>query len=173
MTLLTNDTIKLRALEPEDLDRLYAWENDASLWMSGTTLSPYSRYVLREYISQSHLNIYELRQLRLMIEQISSGACVGMVDLYDFDPHNRKAGVGILLDPQYQHRGIATQALNLLIDYAFSFLKLHQIYAYIPRENKPSQSLFQRCDFMPTGILTDWISTEKGYAEVLIVQRIN
>ncbi|GHT34068.1 N-acetyltransferase [Bacteroidia bacterium] len=171
--MLTNEKIRLRALEPEDLDLLYAWENDTNLWRMGNTLSPYSRYVLKEYIAQSHLNIYELKQLRLMIEQRESGKGIGVVDIYDFDSHNRKAGVGIMLDTEHQGSGLATEALYLLIDYAFSFLKLHQLYAYVSVSNEPSKALFQRCGFSISGKLTDWISTEDGFADVLVIQRMN
>jgi diamine N-acetyltransferase len=173
MSLLRNNNIQLRLLEPEDLDLLYTWENDSSLWTSGNTVSPYSRYTLKEYIAQSHLNIYEVRQLRLMVELRMSGKGAGLVDIYDFDPHNRKAAVGILVDSQYQRKGIATEALNLLADYAFSFLKLHQLYAYIPVSNEPSKSLFLRCGFIISGILSDWISIDKRFSDVLFVQRIN
>ncbi len=173
MTLLRNDNIILRALEPEDLDILYKWENDTSIWSKGNTVSPYSRYVLKEYIAQSHLNIYELKQLRLMIEQQSTGKAIGMVDMYDFDSHNSKAGVGILLDPAYQGNGIATEALTLLLNYADSFLKLHQLYVYISVKNERSKALFQRCGFTLAGTLSDWISTEKGFVDVYVMQRIN
>lgn len=173
MTLLKNDTIILRALEPEDLEALYKWENDSSIWASGSTISPYSRYVLKEYISHSHLGIYEQKQLRLMIELREEEKPIGMVDLYDFDPHNRKAGVGILLDTAYQGNGIATESMNLLIDYAFSFLKLNQLYAYVSVANEASKSLFIRCGFTASGVLSDWVSTEDGYTDVLVMQRLN
>lgn len=173
MTLLKNNTISLRALEPEDLEVLYIWENDSSIWSSGSTISPYSRYMLKEYITQSHLGIYEQKQLRLMIELRETKKTIGMVDLYDFDPHNRKAGIGILLDPDYQGNGLATESLNLLMDYAFSFLKLHQLYAYVLVSNEPSKSLFARCGFTVSGTLKDWISSETGYTDVLIMQRKN
>jgi diamine N-acetyltransferase len=171
--LLQNESIRLRALEPEDLELLYKWENDPSIWSLGNTMSPYSRYVLKDYISRSHLNIYELKQLRLMIELRESGEAIGMVDLYDFDPHNRKAGVGILLDPAYRGNGTATGALNLLIDYAFTFLKLRQLYAYTPVKNEPSRSLFTRSHFTLSGVLSDWILTEDGFADVMIMQRVS
>jgi diamine N-acetyltransferase len=171
MTLLKNDMIKLRPLEPEDLDLLYAWENDTSMWASGSTVSPYSRYTLKEYIARSHRSIYEMRQLRLMIEV--SGVATGLTDMYDFDPHNRRAAVGILLDPAHRRKGIATEALSILVDYAFSFLKLHQLYAYIPADNESSKALFKRCGFTVSGILTDWILTGDGYSDVLPVQLIN
>lgn len=173
MAQLENEYVRLRALEPEDLELLYHWENNPSLWNIGNTLSPYSRYILKKYIMESHHSIYELKQLRLMVDACSTGATVGMVDLYDFDPHHARAGLGILVDPLYQGNGFAIHALNLMLDYAFSFLKLHQLYAYIPVKNESSKTLFTRCGFTVTGILTDWISTVDGYSDVLVMQRIH
>ncbi|MDR2118376.1 MAG: GNAT family N-acetyltransferase [Tannerellaceae bacterium] len=174
MKLLKNDRLRLRTLEPEDIDLLYAWENDTSLWAWGSTVSPYSRYTLKEYIAGSHQNIYEARQLRLMIEDTASGTGVGLIDLYDFDPHHRKAATGILIDPSRQRQGVATDSLNLLAAYAFSFLKLHQLYAYIPADNGASRALFLRCGFCVSGVLKDWISSgDGGFSDVLFAQRIN
>ncbi|MDH6314207.1 diamine N-acetyltransferase [Parabacteroides sp. PFB2-10] len=174
MSLLQNNEMRLRALEPEDLDRLYHWENDSALWSVSNTLAPYSQYVLREYIAESRRDIYELKQLRLMIEITAEHKTIGMIDLFDFDPHNRRAGVGILIDPACQQNGWATEALRLLIEYAFSFLKLHQLYAHIPETNVRSRSLFLRCGFNETGCLADWITTEEeGYEDVIVVQLQN
>ncbi|GHT38405.1 N-acetyltransferase [Bacteroidia bacterium] len=171
--MLENEYIKLRAIEPEDLDLLYAWENDPSVWHVGETLSPYSRYVLKEYIANSHRSIYEQKQLRLIIEQKTSGNGVGLIDLYDFDPHHGKAGVGILVREAHRGKGMASEALQLLARYAFSFLKIHQLYAYIPSSNEASKALLLRCGFTVAGTLADWISAPEGYADVLIVQRLN
>ena len=173
MELLSNETISLRAPEPEDLELLYHWENKPEWWGLGNTLAPYSRYLLKEYIAESHRDLYDLKQLRLMIDYRPTGATVGMLDLYDFEPHHRRAGVGILIDPVYQKNGLATEALGLLIRYAFSFLKLRQLYVHIPVGNEASKTLFTRCGFTVTGILTDWIATEDGYSDVLVMQRIN
>ena len=43
--------VRLRALEPEDLDILYRYENDSSLWEVGTTIAPFSRKQLYDYIA--------------------------------------------------------------------------------------------------------------------------
>ncbi|MDR1356070.1 MAG: GNAT family N-acetyltransferase [Tannerellaceae bacterium] len=171
MKLLEDDVVKLRSLEPEDLDLLYAWENDSSTWRMGGTVSPYSRYALRKHIAVSNKDIYELKQLRLMIEVCGVG--VGLIDIYDFDRHHGKASVGVLLDSEYRGRGYATRALSLVIDYAFSFLKLHQLYAYIPVGNEPSKTLFMRCGFDVSAVLQDWIAADDGFSDVLLAQRIN
>ena len=172
MKLLENETIRLRAPEPEDLDKLYSWENDPALWELGSTLSPYSRYLLKQYIADSGNDIYDRKQLRLIIELKETLTPIGTIDLYDFDPHHRRAGIGILVDPIYQKKGLGTSALNLLIDYAFSFLKIHQLYAYIPVTNTPSLRLFEQCGFETIGILKDWLSTTDGYVDVRLAGRI-
>jgi len=170
---MKNEIIHLRALEPEDLEVLYKWENDSSLWLLGSTLSPYSRYVLKEYISESYKGIYEQKQLRLMIVLNEGSKTVGMIDLYDFDPHNNRAGVGILLDEAFQRKGYASMALDLLISYAFSFIKIHQLYAYIPETNVASISLFQKCGFKESGFLKQWNVGNDGYDNVFVFQKIN
>jgi len=172
MQLLENRHICLRALEPEDLEFLYKWENDTRIWTNGDTVSPYSRYTLKQYIAESHRGVYELKQLRLMIVEKASGSTVGMVDLYDVDFHHRKAGVGILVDDSTRRRGVATQALGLMKEYAFGFLKLHQLYAYIGQNNSPSLALFDRCGFQASGLLKDWIVTADGYEHVWVYQII-
>ena len=173
MKLLENNTIRLRAPEPEDLDMLYSWENDVALWELGSTLSPFSRFSLKQYISEAGNNLYEHKQLRLIIELKHTAAIVGTIDLYDFDPHHRRAGVGILIDAAHQRKGYAKEALNLLLDYAFSFIKIHQLYAFIPVTNTASLHLFEQCGFETMGILKDWLFTTNGYTDVRIAARLN
>ena len=50
MAFLESENLLLRALEPEDLDILYEWENDPELWKYGSTLTPYSKFALRDYL---------------------------------------------------------------------------------------------------------------------------
>ena len=169
---LENDKIKLRALEPEDLDNFYKWENDVDLWSMGCTLEPYSRFELKQYIL-SQKDIYEAKQLRLIIEYKVDNNAIGTIDLYDFDPHNRRAAVGIMIDRNYQQNGLASEALSLLCEYSFSFLKLHQLYAYIPVKNEPSKKLFVRCGFVDRGLLSDWLQTTKGYEDVQLVSLVS
>lgn len=173
MTLLRDDLIQLRAIEPEDLEVLYRWENNANLWEVGDTLAPFSKYVLREYIAESHRDIYDLKQLRLIIEHQKDQKAAGMMDLFNFDPYHSRAAMGMLIDPDYQHQGLGRRALNLMLEYSFSFLKLHQLYVHIPAHNKASLQLFLTSGFSIQGTLKDWLHTTDGYKDVLVLQRIN
>ena len=95
--LLKNHIIKLRALEPEDIDILYRWENDTDVWKVSNTIAPFSKYILRQFIENQKYDIYETKQLRLIIEALETQKPVGTIDLFDIDPYNLRAGVGILI----------------------------------------------------------------------------
>ncbi|MDR1455475.1 MAG: GNAT family N-acetyltransferase [Tannerella sp.] len=170
MKLLENETIRLRAMEPEDLDALYRWENDSRLWRYGNTLAPYSRFALKAYLSDARLDISQSRQLRLMIVLRAEDVTVGTVDLYDLDQLNGRAGVGILIDRPYRRRGLAAEALNLMKDYAFRFLRLNQLYAYVPEGNEPSVKLFSDCGYGTAGKLAAWIRNGAGFEDVYLMQ---
>ncbi|MDR3137545.1 MAG: GNAT family N-acetyltransferase [Tannerellaceae bacterium] len=169
---LKDDCIELRALEPEDLPLLYRWENDTTLWCFGGTTSPFSRHALTEYVNEfSHRDIYEVGQLRLAIEELSLRHTIGLVDLFDLDIHNRRAAVGILIDPDFRKQGKATTALNLLAAYAFHFLHLHQLYVHIPVDNPASLALFRRCGYRDAGRLVEWaIRPDTSFVDTFIFQ---
>lgn len=173
MKYLSGTNIHLRALEPEDLDILYRCENDSTLWQYGSTLTPYSRFILREYLQNIQNDIYQTHQLRLMITRNEDKKAIGTIDLFDFDPHHRRAAVGILVFHGEQGKGIGAEALHLLSDYAFGFLHLHQLYAHIPENNIYSLKLFSRCGFVRCGQLNDWIqkSTHR-YENVIMMQKL-
>ena len=173
MAYLENDQIKLRALEPEDLDVLYKWENDADLWNCGATIAPYSKFALKEYIAESRLDIFQSKQLRLMIVWKDNDEPVGTIDLYDFDTMNLRAGVGILIDAAYRGKGVGKQALQLIKDYAFDFLLLKQLFAYIPKQNEKSLKLFSRSGYFNTACLKEWIKTANGFEDVYLMQLIS
>ena len=94
---LKGDLVYLRALEPEDLDLVFEIENDEDLWELSTTLTPFSKFLLKQYLKNSHKDIYEAKQLRLVICKADNQEALGMIDLFDFDPKHRRAGVGIVI----------------------------------------------------------------------------
>ena len=172
MKTLIGKHIRLRALEIEDLIFLHTIENNESFWEVSHTQTPFSRYILKQYLENVHLDIYETKQLRLVIEEISDKKQVGMIDLFDFNPQHKRAGVGILIHPYFQNRGFASEALSLLIDYAFSYLNLYQLYANITSDNKKSITLFNKHNFTEVGIKKDWILSRGKYKDEVLFQLI-
>jgi diamine N-acetyltransferase len=166
--------IRLRALEPEDLELLYNWENNLSYWIISSTVSPFSKYTLKRYVENSHKSIYETGQLRLMIDHIPDKVSIGTIDIFDFDPFHKRAGLGILIaNEEYRRKGYATMALTCLKDYCFKTLQLHQLYCNILKNNSESIDLFKKIGFVETGIKKEWIKTSDGYLDEHMFQLIN
>ena len=166
--------IKLRALEPEDLELLYEWENNDSNWLISNTISPFSKYILKRYLENSHKNIYETGQLRLMIDHFPDKITIGTIDIFDFDPFHNRAGLGILIaDEAYRRKGYASMALARLIEYCFKTLRLHQLYCNILANNCESMDLFKKQGFVQTGQKKDWIKTSDNYFDEYFFQLIN
>lgn len=170
--MLENDVIKLRALEAEDLDTLYRWENDTSLWKYGSTIAPFSRKLLWEYINTYDGDIFTAKQLRFMIILKSKAQPVGVIDICDFDPVNRRAAVGIMIDREFQRRGYGRDALNILSRYCHEKLGMHQLYATVSLDNAASLALFRGCDFKTCGRLQSWLRRGDSYLDVYLLQRL-
>ena len=161
--------IRLRALEPEDLELMYEAENDRSLWNVGTTNVPYSRESLRQFILSTTNDIYADRQLRLIAEN-KDGEAVGLVDLINFDPQNQKAEVGIVVKREMRKRGYATEMLHELKRYAREVIHLHQLYAIVAEDNKESEALFVKASFGAEGTLREWLFDGKKYINCRVMQ---
>jgi len=173
MKTLKGKNILLRALEPTDLDFLYKLENDESVWEVSNTITPYSRFILKKYLENSHKDIFEVKQLRLVICTQTNKKAIGCIDLYDFDPKNLRVGLGIIIFSKKEKRkGFAYEATKILCDYAFESLDVHQVYAAITEGNVASIKLFEKVGFINTGIKKDWIKSQGRFKDELHYQLI-
>jgi diamine N-acetyltransferase len=171
---LESELIKLRAPEIKDLDLLYKWENDTLIWIISGTVTPFSRLILKKYLHTAHQDIYQAKQLRLMIDSKNTLQTIGTIDLFDFDPVNARAGVGILIgEDKERQKGNASEALRILIDYSFDILHLHQLYCNITSDNIGSLKLFQHNGFEIAGRKKEWIRIKEGWTDELLLQLIN
>lgn len=173
--MLEGKNLILRALEPADVDFLYKWENDEKLWHLSNTITPFSRFILEQYILNAHQDIYTNKQLRLMID-IKNGdrnSPIGSIDLFDFDPINKRAGIGILIVEKERNRGYASEALELFVNYCFTKLQLHQIYCNITADNQASLQLFKKHNFTLIGLKKEWIFVNDRWIDEYAYQLIN
>jgi diamine N-acetyltransferase len=171
---LNSENISLRAVEPRDADILYSWENDRSIWAISNTQIPFSKFVLEEFANSSHQDIYTNKQLRLMVDEKQNCSTVGCIDIFEFDPQHARAGVGIYIHKDYRERGLASECLSLIIDYAFNTLHLKQIYSHINSSNQASLNLFVKSGFEKTALKKSWHKTSlHKFEDVWFLQLIN
>ncbi len=165
----------LRAPEPADIDTIFRWENDSRIWHLSNTLAPYSKFAIEQFVLNTDKDIFALRQLRLMID-LHSGSVelktIGIIDLFDFDPYHKRAGIGILIDESSRRQGFALEALKLLIEYCFGTLNLHQVFCNIEQSNKESINLFTKSGFVSCGNKKDWLLRDGQWTDELMFQLI-
>lgn len=172
MITLKGETIYLRALEPEDLEFIHAVENDEAVWEISNTITPYSRFLIKQYLEEAHRDIFDVKQLRLVISNYKNQS-IGLIDLFDFDIKSRRAGIGILVkDEANRSQGAGKEALSLLINYSFTHLDLHQLYCNISEENTVSLNLFKNQGFKQVGLKKDWNYVNGSYKNEYLFQLI-
>jgi diamine N-acetyltransferase len=171
--MLKAENIRLRAVEPGDIDLLYDWENDPEVWHVSNTLAPYSRYQIEQYVLSAGNDVFGSRQLRLIIDlnnEDNTWTSAGSIDLFEIDPLNRRAGVGILIAGPFRNQGIASHAIDAIITYAADTLMLHQLYCNISEDNLQSIHIFEKAGFNRCGEKQDWLITPLGWKDEYLYQ---
>ena len=166
-----DNILMLRALEPTDLDVLYRWENDEELWHTSATITPFSRKQLWDYIENYDGDIFRTHQLRLMIVEVATDKVVGTLDLFDFDPINSRASVGILIDKEFQGQGYGKMALNLVEDYCKKHISLNQLVATVSVDNERSLALFRSLEYSEVGVMKWWLKRGNQYCDAILFQK--
>jgi len=177
MEINSSMEIVLRSPELSDLDKIHYWENDKKLWHLSNTLLPFSRFTIEQYILNEQEDIFSKKQARFIISLVDANQkeleTVGSIDLFDFDPKNRRAGVGILIDENFRKQGYANQALEKLIEYSFNVLNLHQLYCSILSSNAESLKLFDKQHFSIISVKKDWVLLNNQWQDEYFLQLIN
>ena len=161
--------VRLRAMEPEDLDVLYRIENDRDVWDVGENNVPYSRYILHDYIANASADIYADKQVRMVVEN-EKGQLVGVADVVNFCPSHARAEVSIVICREHRKKGYARAAIRQIMEYALRTLHLHQLYAVVREDNMPSLNLFSSLGFKSKMVLDDWLFDGKGYHNAVVMQ---
>lgn len=165
--------MRIRPIEPEDLEFLYTIENDPSLWDTTDTDAPFSHFALKQYLA-SLRPMQECGELRMAIE-IEADArhrTVGLVELTDISFYHARAEVGIAILKEHRGQGLGTKALQLIEQLALKRLRLHQLYAYVSERNSASAHLFERAGYTPSARLAEWKYQGKGYENVVVYQKL-
>jgi len=163
--------IFLRALEPEDLDVLLQLENDSSLWKYSNRTEPFSKDLLQKYIDQQEQDIFEVKQKRFVVSYPDQTP-IGFVDLFDFEPLHRRAGIGVIIHPDHQGKGYAKRALELVEEFAKKQLNLHSLFANIAEENSASLKVFESCEFRRIAEKKEWNFYEGRFHDEYLYQKL-
>ena len=165
------ESVFLRALEPVDLNPLFEIENENELWKYSNRTEPFSKQLLKSYIEQQHQDIFEVKQKRFVLSDERFNL-LGFVDLFDFDPRHRRAGVGIVIHKEKRGIGIGKKGVELLDLHCQTNLNIHSLYANIAPENKTSLRIFEKCGYQIVGVKKAWNFYQGVFHDEFLYQKI-
>lgn len=165
MFKLDTPICRLRALEPQDVDLLYVWENDVEVWRVSGTIAPLSYERIARFVEEQSYDFNTTRQMRLIVE--AEGRAVGSVDIFDFEPQHQRFGLGVLIyAPDDRRCGYARAAIGAVVEYARDVLGLRQVWAMIAVDNTPSIALFESLGFVRCAHRRDWLRRGREFVDV-------
>ena len=165
------EDIKLRALEPEDIDLLFSIENDTELWKYSNRNEPYSKYTLKKYIEIQNQEISESKQKRFVLSN-NDKIVFGFIDLFDFETFHRRAGVGLVILSNYRNQGFGSKGLELIEHHSKLYYNLHLLYANVAYENKESNLLFKKMKYNLVGVKQKWNYYDNSFHDECLYQKI-
>jgi RimJ/RimL family protein N-acetyltransferase len=89
--------------------------------------------------------------LQLAVVETATGTLIGDCGLYFRPDEPRQMELGVTFAPSHQHRGLATEALERVLRYAFDVLGKHRVSAVTDAENIAATALFRRLGFRQEG----------------------
>ncbi|PLW96430.1 MAG: GNAT family N-acetyltransferase [Marinilabiliales bacterium] len=173
--MLNKAHIFLRAPEPQDVEFLYQLENDPQFWHLSNTTVPFSRFDLEQYILLADKDIFKAKQARFIIELEASHQknIIGAIDLFNVESKHQRAGIGIMITEENRGFGYAGTALDILIDYSFKHLELHQLFCNVEKDNLKSLKLFKEKGFVVSGEKKEWNKRNNKWIDELFLQLID
>lgn len=145
-------------------------ETDSSQWSENGMSAPYSHHNLRQYAENYDADPIHAGQIRLVVE--AEGAPVGLVDLYDINPRNRTAFIGIYTMPSKRRRGFALRGVTLMERYARELLNLRIIAAKVAESNRPSLQLFAKSGYNHVGTMVHWLLQGSSSQGLLLYEKV-
>lgn len=158
----TNHSLKLRPLEREDLRFVHELDNNESVmhyWFE----EAYEAFV--ELCDLYDKHIHDQSERRFVAE--CNGVCVGLVELVEINHIHRRAEFQVIIAPEHQGKGYATEATRLAIDYAFTVLNLYKLFLVVDCDNERAIAVYRKLGFQEEGRLREEFFVGGEYRDAL------
>jgi diamine N-acetyltransferase len=169
--MLKGSKIRLRPIEPWDIDKILEWENNHKNWRVSNTLVPFSKELITQYVNSAQ-DIYSTKQIRLIITNQDDLSAIGSVDLFEFSPKHQRAGVGILVEEEHRGKGYALEALQLIDEYALTVVGIRNLFCNILEDNVESQRLFEKAGYVEVGRKIKWFNDQVDWLDEIMYQKV-
>jgi RimJ/RimL family protein N-acetyltransferase len=155
-TMYEGTQVRLRRLEPEDTDVLLQNWNDYQLRQFFPKPFPKTQQEIQEFIASRSNGFAERYIFTYAIEEKSSGALVGFIDLANLNWLDRTAMIdNVVVFAEHRGKGLGKEAILLLLDFAFNIIGFHNVHLYVHRFNEKAIGLYEHIGFRKQGLLRE------------------
>ncbi|MDB5049667.1 MAG: acetyltransferase, family [Fibrobacteres bacterium] len=145
---LRGPKVHLRLLEEFDLPLLVKWRNDPRNWQQFFNRFPLSQINQRSWFQ----SLLDNPARKFFMVCLAKGKAVGTFSFDQIDPINLSLEVGNVLIGEHTHKGLASEALELLVNFAFVQLNMHRLYLEVWAGNLPAIGLYRKFGFELEGV---------------------
>jgi len=165
--MLSNELIKLRYFEPEDIDKLMTIRSSSKSYDFFYEFEPLNKTQQLQWWESSY---NKKNEKNFIIISQETNQLVGTISLVNIDNRNKKAELGrLFVFDEYLGKGFSKDAMKLVIDYGFKHLNLHKIYLEVFTANKKAISLYEKMGFKEEGCLKAHIYKNGDYLDILLM----
>lgn len=119
-------------------------------------------------LSSGSLRLYAIPNSSFQIPN----SAVGCIDLYNYDPLNRRCAVGIMVSKDHRRQGYALAMLRALEDLSTTHYQLHTLFADIAATNTASIALFTKAGYEECGHFKEWLAVGDQFIDSIRMQKI-
>ncbi|WP_257821961.1 GNAT family N-acetyltransferase [Salipaludibacillus agaradhaerens] len=165
--MFSTDRIRLRKMVKEDSEVYHTWRNNEQVMMSTSlVMDHYSIEETRDFVTEVILNSSSSKSY--IIEEKADGKPIGVTSLIHMDYKNRHAECVIDIgDTSYWGQGYATEALKLLLSYAFSELNMHRISLRVFSFNDKAIKLYNKLGFRHEGTSRESLFRQSRWFDII------
>jgi RimJ/RimL family protein N-acetyltransferase len=164
---LTGSRVQLRPIAHSDIDAyLELLQDEEGLRLTGTQTTGFTREQAQQWIADigQRDDRYDLA-----IVPRGQDALVGEVVLNEIDGLNRSANIRIGIRKPCTDRGYGSEALRLMLAYAFDELRMHRVALAVYAFNLRAIHVYQKLGFRHEGVLREVLWSEGAYHDVIVM----
>lgn len=169
MARMAGDNVMLREFRWEDLP-------DMRRWITNERVTRYlgARFVRPQTWEQTESMLRGLLTgdaggENLVIADINTLNYLGQISLQGVDRFSQQGELAVIVVPEHWRKGIAREAIELMLGYAFHSLNLNRVWLKVFAEHTAAVKLYQKCGFKKEGVLREDAFLEGKYRDTVIM----
>lgn len=159
---LQGKKVYLRLLEEIDLPLLVKWRNDPKNWQQFFNRWPLSQISQKSWFQ----SLLDNPARKFFMVCLADGRAVGTFSFDHIDTINLSLEVGNVMIGEHTHKGLASDALLLLVNFAFAQLNMHRLYLEVWAGNLSAIGLYRKFGFQLEGVARQARYSDGHYRDI-------